>query len=319
MACDTFIKIAQKCKRQFVMQQSNEVMPYIDEILQTINQITTDLTTQQVHTFYEAVGYMISAESRKPNQERLIQSLMSNPNIAWDDIVHRASQDQSVLDDPDIIKMLGNILKTNVSACISVGSPFIIQIGRVYSDMLAIYKLVSQAIAAQIHLQGMTAFHFFFSFVYSLYCATLLTIHLTSSESASGPIATRTPKVRGLRTVKKETLKLIEVYLERAEDLTSVTQNMIPPLLQAVLGDYKDVAVPEAREAEVLNVMAAVVTKLEARMLEHIPMVFEAVFEPTLAMITKNFEDFPEHRAGFYRLIRAINLTCPDGKLYLSS
>jgi exportin-1 len=82
MACDTFIKIAQKCKRHFVMQQSNEVMPYIEEILQSISQITSDLSPQQVHTVYEAVGHMISATPNPQVQERLIVKCMELPNQA---------------------------------------------------------------------------------------------------------------------------------------------------------------------------------------------------------------------------------------------
>jgi hypothetical protein len=36
----------------------------------------------QVHTFYEAVGYMIAAQPNKPTQERLIAKLMEMPNNA---------------------------------------------------------------------------------------------------------------------------------------------------------------------------------------------------------------------------------------------
>lgn len=37
---------------------------------------------------------------------------------------------------------------------------------------------------------------------------------------------------------------------------------------------------------------------------------FEAVFKCTLDMITKNFEDFPEHRSNLFNLLRAINHHC---------
>lgn len=82
MACDTFIKIAQKCRRHFVMQQAGEQEPFIDEILRTLHRITVDLSPQQVHTFYEAVGYMIASQPNKPTQERLIEKLMELPNNA---------------------------------------------------------------------------------------------------------------------------------------------------------------------------------------------------------------------------------------------
>ena len=48
MACDTFIKISQKCRRHFVQVQVGEVMPFIEEILNNINTIICDLQPQQV-------------------------------------------------------------------------------------------------------------------------------------------------------------------------------------------------------------------------------------------------------------------------------
>lgn len=82
MACDTFIKIANKCRRHFVALQPGENEPFIDEIVRNMRRITGDLTPQQVHTFYEACGYMISAQGQKSLQESLIRELMSYPNQA---------------------------------------------------------------------------------------------------------------------------------------------------------------------------------------------------------------------------------------------
>lgn len=48
MACDTFIKIAIKCRRHFVTIQPNEACTFIDEILATMSSIICDLQPQQV-------------------------------------------------------------------------------------------------------------------------------------------------------------------------------------------------------------------------------------------------------------------------------
>lgn len=48
MACDTFIKIAQKCRRHFVTIQPGEIQPFIDEILSSACTIICDLNSQQV-------------------------------------------------------------------------------------------------------------------------------------------------------------------------------------------------------------------------------------------------------------------------------
>ena len=80
MACDTFIKIAMKCKRHFVTMQPNEGCTFVEEILTNTSTIICDLQPQQVHTFYEAVGYMISAQADQVQQDALIKKYMSLPN-----------------------------------------------------------------------------------------------------------------------------------------------------------------------------------------------------------------------------------------------
>ncbi|GAB6021702.1 Exportin-1 [Chamberlinius hualienensis] len=249
MACDTFIKIAQKCRRHFVQVQVGEVLPFIEEILNNINTHICDLQPQQVHTFYEAVGYMISAQTDQMVQERLIEKYMLLPNQVWDDIINQATKvNVDVLKDPDAVKQLANILKTNVRACKALAHPFVAQLGRIYLDMLNVYKVMSENISAAIALNGENV--------------------------------TKQPLIRSMRTVKKETLKLISGWVSRSEDPQMVLENFIPPLLDAVLLDYQRTAVPSAREPEVLN------------------------------MINKDFEEYPEHRTNFFLLLQAVTVHC---------
>ncbi|KAJ8781233.1 hypothetical protein J1605_011217 [Eschrichtius robustus] len=211
MACDTFIKIAQKCRRHFVQVQVGEVMPFIDEILNNINTIICDLQPQQ--------------------------------NV-------------DILKDPETVKQLGSILKTNVRACKAVGHPFVIQLGRIYLDMLNVYKCLSENISAAIQ--------------------------------ANGEMVTKQPLIRSMRTVKRETLKLISGWVSRSNDPQMVAENFVPPLLDAVLIDYQR-NVPAAREPEVLSTMAIIVNKLGGHITAEIPQIFDAVFECTLNMINKEF------------------------------
>lgn len=277
MACDTFIKISQKCKRHFVMQQAGESEPFIDEILRNLHRITVDLSPQQVHTFYEAVGYMISSQPHKAIQERLIEQLMKMPNEAWDQVMARAAAQEDVLDQPENVKLLANVLKTNVAACVAIGNSFLPQLGRIWLDMLGLYGAVSNQISEAVTNQGL--------------------------------IATKTPKVRSLRTIKKEILKLVETYVKRTEDLEGTNNNLIPGLLEAVLVDYQRNVAP-ARDAEVLNTMATIVGVLGPLLTPQIRPIFDAIFECTLDMINKDFAEYPEHRVGFFRLLRAIDISC---------
>lgn len=286
MACDTFIKIARQCKRHFVTLQPGEQEPFIDEIVRTMRKITCDLSPQQVHTFYEACGYMIAAQPQKNAQERLIAELMSYPNIAWEQIIQQATANPAILQDSDTIKVIGNIMKTNVSACTSIGSYFFPQIGKIYLDMLQMYRATSQMISEAV--------------------------------ANGGDIATKTPKVRGLRTIKKEILKLLETYIERADDLEMVRRDLVPALLDAVLLDYNR-NVPNARDAEVLRLLSIIIGKLGGLMEDQVPNIMENVFECTLEMINKDFSEFPEHRIEFFALLRAINTHCFNALLKLDN
>lgn len=58
----------------------------------------------------------------------------------------------------------------------------------------------------------------------------------------------------------------METFIKKAEDLETVNNNFMPPLLDAILGDYNR-NVPAARDAEVLNVMATIIGRLGVRRL----------------------------------------------------
>ncbi|KAM7208660.1 CRM1 C terminal domain containing protein [Naviculisporaceae sp. PSN 640] len=286
MACDTFIKIAKQCRRHFVAVQPSETEPFIDEIIRTLPQITADLTPQQVHTFYEACGYMVAAQGNKTLQERLLSDLMAMPNMAWAEIIRQANQNPAILQDGNTIKIIGNIMKTNVSACSSIGPYFYPQVAKLYGDMLQMYAATSQLISEAV--------------------------------AREGEIATKMPKVRGLRTIKKEILKLIEVFVDKADDLQAIRTQVVPGLLDIVLVDYNR-NVPGARDAEVLRAMTAIITKLSNLMEDQVPTIMENVFECTLEMINKDFSEFPEHRVEFFNLLRAINLHCFPALLKLDN
>lgn len=66
----------------------------------------------------------------------------------------QAAQSMDVLSSTDNIKILSNVLKTNVSACTSIGSFFLPQLGRIFMDMLGLYKAVSGIISETVSREG---------------------------------------------------------------------------------------------------------------------------------------------------------------------
>lgn len=145
--------------------------------------------------------------------------------------------------------------------------------------------------------------------------------NISAAIALNGEAVTKQPLIKGMRVVKKETLKLISDWVSQSADyhmvklksLVSdhywlgsfqVLDNFIPPLLDAVLLDYQRTAIPDAREPEVLSTMASIVQRLGPIITSEVPKIFDAVFECTLEMINKDFEEFPEHRTNFYLLLQ---------------
>jgi len=279
MACDTFLKIAIKCKRKFVTLQADEESPFVCELVDNLPTIISDLEPHQVQAFYEAVGSMLSDRGVKLDRSALLARLMDLPNQTWRSIMDRANANVDSLIDPAAIKEIIKILKCNNRVCGSVGSLFTNQLQTFFMDMLNVYKVYSERISAAITQQG--------------------------------EIATQMSLVRTMRSAKKEVLRLLFTFIDKSGPPEAapeaVAQGFIPPVLDPILGDYQR-NIAGARDPEVLRLFATVIEKLKNYVVNDVPRVMEAVFECTLQMITTNFEDFPEHRIRFFEFLKAINL-----------
>ncbi|KAJ8599904.1 hypothetical protein CTAYLR_002830 [Chrysophaeum taylorii] len=286
MACDTFLKIAHKCKRKFVTQQPGEPRAFVHDLVQQLPQIISDLEPHQVHAFYEATATLLSdrgsagstfAAERAP----LLAQLMALPNEAWRRIAADHQRDPATLTRPDVVRDVTKIAKTHCRVCVACGPLYVTQLGGIYLDLLNVYRAYSEAVGAAVQ--------------------------------QSGEMATGHSDVRALRSAKREILRLLATFVDKCADPEAppalVASTFVPPLLDPVLGDYRR-SIPEARDAEVLSLLATIVEKLRDLVANEVPRVLDAVFEPTLRMITRNFEDFPEHRLAFFTLLKAVNTHC---------
>jgi len=244
-----------------------------------------------VHVFYEAVGCMISAERNVQRCHQYVARLMDPPNSDWASIIAQAMQNAEVLKDEATIRRIANILRTNIFACRSLGSSFGPQIGKLFPDILNIYRMYSE----------------------------LVTMHVRTG----GPNAARFTVVKALRSVKKECLTLIETFVSETDDMAMVANDLLPPLMESILQDYNQSAA-DARDAEVLSLFGTIIDNvgrvdaLQQQILSQVTRIFEAVFECTLQMITVNYEDYPDHRLKFFSLLRAVNGQCFQALVGLS-
>ena len=125
-------------------------------------------------------------------------------------------------------------------------------------------------------------------------------------------IKQRLPK--SMMAIKEDSLILIGSYFSKAVNKTQILEQFLDPLFTFVLMDYRDCH-PEAREAEVLNMLAILIDALNEQVVQRIHGMFDFTFSQTLEMISKNFEDYPDHRKNFYVFLRSVTNHCFPGKM----
>ncbi|GFZ15975.1 exportin 1A [Actinidia rufa] len=307
--------------------QVGESEPFVSELLTSLPTTIADLEPHQIHSFYESVGNMIQAESDSQKRDEYLQRLMELPNQAslhrskWAEIIGQARQSVDFLKDQNVIRTVLNILqgclwlpmlcncfvttRDKYKCCKFTWNIFL---GTNFTNLFGHAKRV------QVFLH-LIMLRFFGT------CNTRNRMYselISTNIAEGGPFASKTSYVKLLRSVKRETLKLIETFLDKAEEQPQIGKQFVPPMMDPVLGDYAR-NLPDARESEVLSLFATIINKYKGSMIEDVPHIFEAVFQCTLEMITKNFEDYPEHRLKFFSLLRAIATHCFPALICLSS
>jgi exportin-1 len=298
MACETFLKIAQKCKRKFVTVQQGENQPFIVELTEMIPSIILELESHQIQTFYEACACMLSERTLSSvpgvtaetlDRQKCLMGLLNLPNQSWSGIMDMASATNGEsLKNPETMRELTRFLKTNIRVCSAVGPLYVTELQVLFGDLMNVYTAYSEYQKLMVDQQGEIATH------HSLF--------------------------KAMRSVKKESLKLLTTFVDRCGDPEAppltVANSLMPLLLQplpsSVLGDYHR-SIPNARDPEVLALFSTCIMKLPLAEVEDgsaVTKIMGALFECTLQMITANFEDFPELRLQFFTLLKAINSHC---------
>ena len=272
MACETFLKISQRCKRQICTAQAADEGPFIEEIIEKLPSVTSDLTDAQKQIVYEAMASVCSIESNPERLSALIQRMMRTLNERWAWCIQGIAANADLLLQPETYKALSHILRCNTAACSAIGPAYSSQVAALYLDMLGLYRT----------------------------CSSILS---TQSPSA------KTVQMKGLRAIKKDILRLVDMFISKIDNPSALVDSFVPPLFEAILGDYRQ-SVPDARDAEVLAVATTAFTKFGPLLSNYVPAVLDAVLECTLQMISRDFTEYPEHRVSFYSLLAVICSKC---------
>ena len=284
MACDTFLKIASKCKRKFMTKQGDDPQPFILTLIHDLREHTKDLYPHQVLSFYESVGTMLSDHGPQIQLEResVVTQLMHLQSETWKACLLKGQQNPEYLAEVTTARELCFGLRVNQRVCSSSGSIFVHQLSNIFLDMLNLYRFYSERINAAVATQG--------------------------------PIAVKMTDFKAMRMVKSEILELTNSFFTVCKDLemgalATTMQTFLPPLSNEVLVDFKS-SPAAARDFRVLMLYSTAVSTFKELLSQEVPRIMDHLFEPTLEMITTNMSDYPEHRVHFFKFLQSANTFC---------
>eukprot|EP00922_Rhytidocystis_sp_ex-Travisia-forbesii_P020155 GHVS01029706.1.p1 GENE.GHVS01029706.1~~GHVS01029706.1.p1 ORF type:complete len:1123 (+),score=166.78 GHVS01029706.1:69-3437(+) len=315
MACETFLKIAQSCKKAMAVRSStgDDDRPLLHTILAATRAKENVLEDKHAYLVYEAVGWAISASPECERQE-YIQQLMQTPNNSWRAITETANLSPDSLFHTNIVKEVTKILNLNQYVARSTGISFSAQLLGLYQHMLTLYGVYSQYVNKRV------------------------------SENASFMHYQDTKQAL---TAKRAVLRLVQAFVDTAtsadvlgggEDVAAPTNGggtaassaggctgerkkmvmelFVCPLLGPLLDDYNKAPLA-VRDHEVLALMSTIIRCLDENVCALLPRIFASLFKSTLDMIKADFHSFPDHRANFYDMLMMCNRYSFDGIMSL--
>ncbi|CDJ48970.1 exportin, putative [Eimeria brunetti] len=309
MACETFLKVAQKCKLTIAAAHQEDERSFVLTVIENHTQQTDVLDEKQQLLFFEAVGHVISA-TPPGVQADCIAALMANCTKKWNEIIEKGKENRAALFAPQAARQLVQIIRISQRLAKSTGSAFTPQLLQLYGQMMQVYGVYGQ--------------------------------QLVEAVGRGGPSRIKHAEIKCLFVYKRETLHLLEVYADEALKETSpaaaaaaaaapaatataaaeqkkeTVKQLVGQVLQPILQDYRD-NTPDSRDCEVLALLAVLMARLDTHISSVLPVIFDYIFDCTLQMIKQDFQSYPDHRERFYALLKACNQHCFSGLFSLPS
>jgi len=168
-------------------------------------------------------------------KELLIWYRKKKTQESWNEVLSLANKDASSLQDYEVIRTIGFVIKANERVAYALGHPYYTHLCKIFLELLQVYKLYSKNISYVISNNA--------KYDVSIFKAT--------------------------KTVRREILNLIATFIKNVEDPDMIINDFLPKLSELIT-DYND-NVPSARDPEVLLLFATLIKKMEEKMNQHIP------------------------------------------------
>lgn len=194
------------------------------------------------------------------------------------------SSNIAIIQDSEVTRSLAFIIKSNESLASTLGSPYFIQLGKIYNDMLQLYTTCNQ--------------------------------YLISEITAKGPMAISHTHIVSARALCKRILNLISSYVKVCQIPQLLTEHFVPLIFDVIVRDFINSPI-ELREAEVITLVADIINKLGRDVNSYMSVILGAFLDSVLNMLVQDYTTYPEQRSSFFELLKAVTSQCFESLLQL--
>ncbi|GBE60835.1 exportin 1 [Babesia ovata] len=338
MACETFLKITNSCKRTIASQTMNDQL-YLYELIQLRDPMTAVLDEKLILWYYESVGNVISAVEMKL-RDNFISQLMSRCNIEWQDLLAQASHPNLLTTDPNVWRELQGlpiyqvdktraiiqILRVNNRVAKSTGFSYTTQLMLIYPGIIHLYNVYSCAIQHAVQAAGPSCLKHNNINLMHLVKRSILHLletyisHLPNKLTrslADSPVTIASSGQSG-QSVDEDLTDIGAMEDLTVRNYNEVLKELVSSITSTVLAAYRN-SMAETRDHEVICLVTTLIEKLGNNGSAVLPQIFEQIFDCTLDMVKQDFHSFPEHREQFYEMLQKCTKHCFEGILMLPS
>lgn len=274
-ACETFLKIAFSCGKEFIKINQDENEPYINVLVRNISQDTNDLKDHQKLMFYEAIGIIISNEQDQQLQYSLLSSLLSSTYNIWEQTFSQAQNNIEYIHNAPIVKTLEMILRINERVCKST-------------------KMIYWSFGKQM-LDNMIKIYCYFS--------DSLNRFYSSNTMMD-------QNVRAYISFNKTVIKYLITLVDVITDKSIIINELIPKLNQFII-KFNESHVNN-KDPNTFIMFAHVIEKVKNSEISILGNIYQNLFRTSIAIISDNYLSYPEFRVNLVKLLKSMILYTTD-------
>lgn len=268
-ACETFMKISMKCAKNFVIMQENENEEYIKELVRNVSETTKDLKPHQQLMFYEAIGNLINSEQNLQKKIYYIKQLMQEKDSQWNQIFNEAKQKNDILNNSNIVQVLGLIIHLNERVSFSTKTPY-------WSYCCTIFENIIK------------------SFIYYSNC---INEHFNNNKSID-------VNIRSYIIYNKKVIKFLTSLVKNTDDVQIIQNEMLSSfgtLIETYNGNHVN-----NKDPNMLLLFSALLEKIQNNNPDVVNTIWKYLCVKTLELIKNDYQSFPEHRMNFFILLKSL-------------